>query len=418
MIDNFKAPTATLDPRVISAHSNLDPFFVQKTNAFAFELLSGVTGEGLTDNLFLSPASVNLACALLYNGAAGETAEEIAAILNISDENLNQVNRDYELWALTLKYPHPDVGVTLANAIWMAEGVEPDQDFRVRVERSFDAAVENLDFTGPESAELMNDWVREITQGRIDSIVDGPLNSDLVSVLTNAIYFKALWTYPFSIEETTELPFTRLDGSEVDVMMMSKERLFSYLDGGDFQMVSLPYGGSASEFFVDSDVEPDRYSVSFYVILPDEEVDFTNFLRELKLEDWQTWIDQLEQGEGTVKLPRFRYAYELDLIPVLKSLGMTKAFSSGQSDFSAMYANANGYFGKMTHKTYIDVNEEGTEAAAATVGEQFRAARFALEPIPFQFTADHPFIFLVRDNSSGTILFMGVVIDPLDEGSS
>jgi serpin B len=377
-----------------------------------------VIEDGLTENLFLSPASVNLACAVLYNGAAGKTAEEIAAILNQGDKDLTEINRDYELWALTLKYPHPDVGVTLANAIWMAEGIEPDPDFTVRADQIFGAAVENLDFRAPESTKHINDWVRDITQGRIDSIIDGPLNPDLVSVLTNAIYFKALWTHPFSIEETTEVPFTRLDGSEVDVMMMSREGSFSYLDGGDFQMVVLPYGGSASQFFVDSEVEPDRYSVSFYVVLPDEGVDFTSFLSELKLEDWQAWIDQLEQGEGTVELPRFRYAYELDLIPVMKSLGMVKAFRTGQSDFSAMYTNTNGYFGKMNHKTYVDVNEKGTEAAAATVGEQFRTARFALDPIPFQFTADHPFIFFVRDNSSDTILFMGVVIDPLDVGSS
>ncbi|RNF41212.1 hypothetical protein EEX84_02370 [Planococcus salinus] len=246
----------------------------------------------------------------------------------------------------------------------------------------------------PASADLINAWVSDATNGKIEEMASKPLPGSLVTMLLNAIYFNGSWQFPFSEELTEEQPFYLSDGSTADVPLMTLRSELSYLETKNFQAVSLPYGEG---------------EMNMHVFLPAEDSSLDKFKASMSEEKWAAWLTEFKAKEGTVMLPKFELEYEVNLNNTLQRLGMETAFSS--VDLSNMFEESSGLFiSEVKQKSYIDVNEKGTEAAAATsiMVEESGPA----EP-PFEMNVNRPFFFAITDEETGVILFMGSIENPV-----
>jgi serpin B len=241
--------------------------------------------------------------------------------------------------------------------------------------------------------------VEQQTRGKIQDLIEPPIDSDTVLFLLNAIYFQGDWSKPFDAKRTRDVPFHLQDGSSKEHPVMFQEGEFPYLDGDGFQAVGLPYGKNGR--------------ISMYIFLPDPGETLQSFYGKLSHAQWDSWMASFEDTEGAVGVPRFKFAYEASLNEVLKKLGMEIAFDDRAADFSSMRPiPPRLYIGEVKHKAFVEVNEKGTEAAAAT------SVEIKDESAPmdwFSMTVDRPFFFSIIDNKTGSILFMGSVTDPLPE---
>jgi serpin B len=284
--------------------------------------------------------------------------------------------------------------LSIANSLWANQNTNFKPQFLQRNQQFYGAKVTKLDFENPDSPDAINDWVKENTRGKIEQIVD-QIKPDDVLFLINAIYFKGNWTEQFDKSKTTERPFYLSDGSQKQHPMMSQSGNYRYYENENFQAISLPYGTGR---------------LSLYVFLPRKNSSLENFQQELNAEDWQRWINEFRMRDGSIQLPRFKFEYDIVLNDALKALGMKDAFDESKANFSNM-ASANIFISEVKHKTFVEVNEEGTEAAAATaVRATQTSARMSEDP--FQMVVDRPFFCAIRDNQTGTILFMGSIVDP------
>jgi serpin B len=273
-----------------------------------------------------------------------------------------------------------------------------EQEFLDLNVQYFDAEVSALDFNSPSAANTINDWVYENTSGRIEEIVDSPIDPLTIMFLINAIYFKADWASQFDKDLTRDAPFFLEDGSQTTVEMMRHEDEVSinfYYDWDEhIQVIDLPYGGQA-------------YSMT--ILLPEESDGIADLIEELTHDQWNGWIAALDSTSRYVSMPKFTLEYELTMNDVLSALGMSIAFDPNAADFTNMYAPGGAYISKVKHKTYVDVDEEGTEAAAVTSVE---IGLTSAGPQPI--VIDRPFVFAIRENHSGTILFVGKMLDPTE----
>ncbi|MCL5997618.1 MAG: serpin family protein [Chloroflexi bacterium] len=371
---------------------------------FGLKLYNEVLKQNTGSNLFISPASVAIALAMTYNGANGETQQAMAQALELQDMTLQEVNEAYAALKASLENPDPKVQLNIANSLWVRQGITFNPDFLQRNELYFRAEVSELNFSDPNAATAINDWVNKNTNGKIQQIVD-QIPPEMVLYLINAIYFKGTWTKEFDKAKTQDQPFHLLDGSQQQVPLMSQSGQYQYLKGPNFQAVSLPYGEGTESAAAGR--------ISMYVFLPDEGSTLAEFHQSLSAANWNTWMGQFNQAEGDVKLPRFKLEYQVNLNEALQALGMSAAFDPQQADFSAMRnsADENLYISEVKHKTFVEVNEEGTEAAAVTsVGVGTTALQES--PQRFTMTVDRPFFFAIRDNSTGMVLFMGSITQP------
>ena len=364
---------------------------------FGFDLFGRVVGDRLEGNHVVSPLSVAIALAMAYNGAAGETRAAMGRVLHMGPLSLEALTAATHELVQTLEKADPNVRLFIANSLWARTGVPFHEPFLARVRQHFEAEIATLDFAAPSAVERINAWVSEHTNGRITQIVEPPIDPQMVLYLINAIYFKGQWTKPFEKEQTRERPFTLLGGAKKPAPMMEQHGKFDYLRGPNFQAVSLPYGKQT------------RFSM--YVFLPDAAAGLKEFLGGLNAESWRQWTGQLRRREGTVALPRFTVEYAATLNDALKALDMAVAFTPDKADFGAMTPKE-VFISEVKHKTFIEVNEAGTEAAAVTsIGIAATAAMPA--EAPFIMIIDRPFFFAIRDNVSGAVLFMGAIVDPL-----
>ncbi len=377
-------------PRELSvAEANL----IQADNRFAFKLFREINAQDTTGgNIFVSPLSVAMALGMTYNGAAGTTREAMQATLELQGMTLQEVNESYRSLIDMLRDLDPHVEFTLANSIWHDLKYTPLPAFLDATLTYFDAEVAALDFGSADAVPTINNWVSEATRGKIDTIIESiPLG--VIAYLINAIYFKGNWTYQFDKDETKDAPFRLADGSEVSVDMMSYAEetpiRFAYDEG--YQIVDLPYGGQA-------------YSMT--IVLPPEPSDADALAEELTQERWDAWVAALDSTSRYVSMPKYTLEYDVTLNDVLKALGMAEAFDQTGAHFENMFGTAGVFINRVLHKTYVDVNEEGTEAAAVT------AVEMALTSLPPRTVVDRPFLFAIRENYSGTILFMGKMVDP------
>lgn len=374
--------------------SEVNPKLVAANTRFGFRLFSEILKQDQNKNVFVSPSSVAIALAMVYNGANGTTQQAIAKALELNGitlQELNQANAD--LKAL-LQNPDPKVQLAIANSLWARQDVAFKPDFLQRNQQFYGAKINNLNFNDPQAPKIINGWVKENTRGKIEEIVDSIAPQDVL-FLINAMYFKGDWTQPFDKTLTADKPFVRADGSQKNHPMMSQRGEFRYLETEQFQAVSLPYG--------------EGRRMSMYILLPKKAASMADFYPKLTAENWQQWVTQFRTRTGSVQIPRFKLEYEIELQRALSALGMANAFEANKANFSGM-SDLQTHIDQVKHKTFVEVNEEGTEAAAVTsIG--IRATSVDVNE-PFAMVVDRPFFCAIRDNQSGSVLFMGAIVDP------
>ncbi len=379
-----------------AAGGSLDPRLAAANAKFGFKLYSELTRQSAEKNVFISPSSISLCLAMAYNGAEAETRQAMARALETQALSLDELNRAYSEFRAALDSPDAKVKLQIANSLWARQGLQFKADFIQRNKDYFGAQVTALDFDDPGAPATINGWVSEKTNGKITKIVD-QIDGNAILFLINAIYFKGAWAKEFNKAGTREDNFTMARGTK-RVPMMSQSGNYQYLETKDFQAVSLPYGGGR---------------VSFYVFLPAPSSSLGAFEKSLTDDNWQQWMEQFHATDGDISLPRFRVEYEASLNDALKALGMGVAFDEGRANFSGMIqaGGKNVYISRVKHKTFVEVNEEGTEAAAVTSTEMRTTS--AMKPRQrFNMVVDRPFFCAIRDNTSGAVLFMGSIYDP------
>jgi serine protease inhibitor len=367
----------------------------ENINDFALSLYNQISSD--SGNIFFSPYSIHIALAMTYAGARTQTEQEMAETLNFT---LGQEMTHNSLNALDSRLVSPDSGggdadflFRTANSIWGQTGMPFSQLFLDTLAGNYGAGLRLLDFAAqPQSSRLViNDWVAEQTEDKIlDLLPSSAVTSDTRMVLTNAVYFKAAWMNQFEKISTAEEPFHLLDNSDISVSMMKQVERMGYAAGSGWTAVELPYEG---------------YSSSMVVIIPD---DFPSFEQNLSVDIVSSIIESINFTRVKLSFPKFSFTKELALNDVLSAMGMPTAFSDS-ADFSGMSAGANLVISDVRHKAFIDVNEEGTEAAAATaVGISLTS----MPPPSIPVTVDRPFIFMILDRDTKAILFLGRVVNP------
>jgi serine protease inhibitor len=363
---------------------------------FAFKLFAELTKSNIEQNVFISPTSVALALAMAYNGARGETARAIARTLELGEIGLDALNRSNAALIEALRALDPHIALAIANSLWAQQGITFAPDFLSRNQELYSAEIATLDFGDAGAAATINDWVKRNTSGKIEKIID-QIDRAAVLFLLNAIYFKGSWAKPFDPRRSREMPFTLSGGRQKLLPMMAQTGKFDYYAIQGFQAISLPYGAGRA---------------SMYIFLPEQRSSLRAFRRELSHKSWDAWLRHFRQAEGTIVLPRFKLTYEASLNDALKALGMGIAFDRRRADFSAMIAGGKpgANIDEVKHKTFVEVNEEGTEAAAVTSIGMILTTMAPQRN--FSMIVDRPFFCAIRDNQTGALLFMGAIVDP------
>ncbi len=368
---------------------------IQGNNKFALDLYQEL--QNRQGNLFLSPYSISTALAMTCAGARGQTEEQMAKTLCFPSISRNQFNEEFGdiIRQLNEAGQKGDYELVVANALWGQEGYKFLNSFLTVVRKNYDGCLQEVDFAknADQARKTINAWVEEKTRDKIKELIKpGMVDAMTRLVLTNAVYFKGKWANEFKPEETQDAPFMLLDGRKVSVPMMSQKNRFAYTQTDTLQVLEMPYVND---------------ELSMVILLPKKTDGIGDVERELARGHLEGWLDRLHKVDVKVFLPKFKMTSEFELADVLASMGMPDAFS-GKADFSGMTGSRDLFISAVVHKAYVDVNEEGTEAAAAT-GVVMTLT--AITPVPV-FRADHPFVFIIRDNQTGSILFMGRLENP------
>ncbi len=383
--------------------SSVDERLVHANTGFAFKIFKELMVEDKGKNIFISPLSISTALAMAYNGAGGSTKIDMAGTLELSYGDLGDVNEGYLVLLESLEGADEQVSLAIGNSAWMDEDFEPSvyPTFIEGLSNFYDGEIFTRDFGDPGTIDDVNGWISDETNDKIDKMIS-EIDPEIVMFLINAIYFKGDWTTEFDEAETREGDFFLPDGEVVRPEMMSTKGKFSYYSGEDFKIARLPYG---------------RDKIAMYILLPDEDESLESLLDVLDQTTFDEFLSRLSPvNDLKVKLPKFKLEYGTKrLNDALINLGMGVAFDIGAANFSgiAPLDQGNLYIDFVDHKAFIEVNEQGTEAAAATV------VGIALSSAPMEttFYADRPFFFVIRDDRSGSILFMGSIVNPLQSTS-
>jgi serpin B len=373
---------------------------VRANTKFGIDLFKKLTAAADNQNVIISPASVLLALAMAYNGAGGTTQEAMARTLGLDSLNPEEVNASFASLLTALPARDSLIQLLIANSLWADKRIAFKRDFIDRTKTFYQAELNNLDFASPASPSVINSWVSRKTHDKIKSIV-GQIKSDVILFLIDAIYFKGNWSTPFDEKSTTDRPFHHLNGTDKPVRMMKQGGSYQYFHAHKIQAIALPYG---------------KGGMSMVVILPDSDMTLDQFTEQrLNRQSWEEWMTELRLAGGNIELPRFTLENDFLLNQALMSLGMEEAFDERNANFKPMVeANdvQNVYISGVRQKTFIEVNEKGSEAAAVTSVEVSITAAFQTPKPPFKMVVDRPFFFAIRDNESGMLLFMGSIVDP------
>ncbi len=365
-------------------------------NVFSLGLLQKVCESELDANIMISPLSVDYALAMTANGAKNNTLDEMLAALDFSDYEMAEFNGYFSYLMGELVELDNQVELSIANSIWYREDWTFLQSFFDVNQEYYNAYIKSLDFSSSDAVPTINNWVAENTNNKITEIID-VIPSEAVMYLINTVYFYGTWQYEFDKSKTQEQSFYLEDGSVIQVDMMQMEADLKIYNGADYAAVELPYG--QGNFVMD-------------VILPSYESDVSNFVNSLSSDAWNALTQGLYENAVVFKMPKFKFEYEKELITSLQEMGMVDLFT-GAADLTGMDSNGGLFVSKVKHKTYIDVDEDGTEAAAVTAVE---VNYTAVDPnAPIYVTLDRPFVFVIREKSTGVILFEGVVKNPNEE---
>jgi len=369
-------------------------------NLFAWDLYNQIKNDG--NNLFFSPYSIHSSLAMTYAGARGNTEKQMVDVLHFT---LNQEHTHSSFCKLNTQLKEiqekGNVKLNIANALWAQKEHDFLPEFTKLTTKYYGAAIEQLDFKSDAKAasQRINLWTEDQTRNKIKNLIPpGILNALTRLVLTNAIYFKGNWASQFKKRLTADQPFWISSDSSIQIPMMHQIKEFNYTETYLAQILELPYAGK---------------DLSMIILLPKGRDGLRQLENSLTFKNLTSWINGLWKRKVDVYLPKFKMDWKLEIASTLRQMGMTDAFTLGSADFSGMNGSKSLCISAILHKAYIDVNEEGTEAAAATAVVTFGAAPSM--DMPIIFCADHPFIFLIRENQSRNILFMGRVVKPLQQ---
>lgn len=365
------------------------------SNAFAFDILRATAAGEAEANILLSPLSASFALSMAMNGAAGSTLDEIRSTLRYGTADLEQINAANASLAELLLGLDGAVDVRIANSIWARQGFPFEQSFFDAMRHWYSAQVATLDFDASTAAPTINEWVDRSTRGRISNIVDAPLPQDAVMFLINAIYFKGSWRDRFEASATRDAPFTLANGSTKTVRMMNRTGPAYYHGAVDgTQVLEQVYS---------------RGAFAMTIVLPPAGTHVDDVIAQLDAPRWNAWMDALRETEAEISMPAYRLEYRTVMNEALQALGMETPFARGGADFTRMSSAGRQLFiSRVLQKTFMDVNEEGTEAAAVTSVE----VGVTSMPMRPRIVVDRPFIVAIRERFSGTVLFIGRVGDP------
>jgi serpin B len=360
-------------------------------NGFSFDLLRQINVDQSGSNVFVSPLSASMALGMTLNGAVGATADEMRRTLGFGEASQQSVNEGYRGLIGLLRGLDRTTELRVANAIFYRNGYPFEQAFLETGKTWFDAEIRGLDFAAPASVTTINDWVSRSTNAKIPAIIDD-IGQDDVMFLINAVYFKGTWRSRFDPRATADASFNAIDGKTEPVKLMYQKSTLRYLETPDFQAVDLLYGNSA---------------FTMTVILPVPGKDVNDLVSTISAASWTDWTGRFAEKEVELHLPKLKLEWERTMNDDLEALGIGLAFRPGMADFTGMSPRGRELvITEVLQKTFVDINEEGTEAAAATV---VAVGPTSMPVIP-EMRVDRPFVFAIRERFSGTILFMGKIV--------
>ncbi|MCD4682952.1 MAG: serpin family protein [Bacteroidales bacterium] len=368
---------------------------VESDNIFGIKLFKTLNENANADeNIIISPLSVSIALGMTYNGANGETKEAMENTLELQGISVEEINESYKILIDELTSVDPKVTMNIPNSIWYRNTFDVLQDFININQNYFYAKVSPLNFDDPASVGIINNWVAENTNQKISEIIDN-IDQATVMFLINAVYFNGTWVYEFDEQNTHPETFYLANGTTKQVDMMKQETNLNYFNNDMFKAVDLNYGSG---------------NFSMVILLPKESYTPDDIIEQLNTENWTNWMNGFSEKNIQLSLPKFKLEYEKRLNDALVSLGMGIAFNPYIADFSKINANHQLYIDFVLHKTFIDVNEVGTEAAAVTI------VAINLESVDegdtYYFTVDRPFLFAIKERDTKAIVFLGKVMEP------
>lgn len=370
---------------------------IESDNAFGLDLFSRVASQAEKNkNTTVSPLSVSLALAMTYNGAQGETKTEMGKAMKLSGLTPEQINNSHNALVEALQSSDPQVVLEIANAIYYHQGFTVLPDFVSVNQKYYNAETKALDFGNTiEALKTINGWVAQKTHNKIPTIIDN-IDPLLRMILLNAVYFNGIWKNKFGERDTHNYPFNFTDGTQKNVPTMKLETSLEYTSNDLFSAVNLPYGNGQFQMTV---------------LLPNESKTTKNVISELNTDNWRKWMKSFKSEKAVVSMPRFKFSWDLKLNDVLDKMGMKQAFIPDVANFSGINGGRDLFIGYVIHKTYIDVNENGTEAAAVTAVGMFTTGTGEPDPRKY-FTVNRPFLFAITEKTTGCILFIGEVTNP------
>lgn len=371
---------------------------ILSSNSFGFDLFGKVNEiSGNDKNLMVSPLSLSMALGMTRNGAANKTLTDMTNTLGFGGQSENEINESYKYIIKTFSSLDPKVRLQIANSIWYRNDFTVEQSFPDVNKLYFDASVTSLDFSAPDAVTIINSWVNEKTNELIPEILD-VIPAGAMMYLVNAVYFKGQWKYRFDAKQTEQKPFTLQDGSVIQAPAMRQRAAFNYLRVGGFEAIDLPYSQG-------------NYMMT--VLLPEYGKRVSDVIVQLTQENWNLWSKQYVEKDIQVQLPKFKYAYqEKNMESILTALGMGVAFDPYQADFTRINSRGGLYISRVLHKSFIETNEEGTEASGVTAVEISNTAINVDEL--YYFTINRPFVYFIQEKATGTILFIGTVMNPIE----
>lgn len=386
----YTRPVTGDPPKEITTAENR---IIASDNDFGFTMMRQLNSDAQNDNVVISPMSVSMALGMTLNGARGATESAMRSTLGFSGLTSPEINDAYRSMIDRLAALDPNVKFQTANSIWSRAGFLVRPEFQEINRKYFDADARELNFSDPSAGPTINGWVKTKTNGRIESIVPAIIPNDVVMYLINAIYFKGAWKETFDTKYTRDAMFTLRDGATVPVQMMHRTGQMRYQQNERFSAVDLPYGNG---------------SFSMTLLLPAAGGNADDLLNGLSSQQWNSMYGGFTKRQIALGLPKFKIEYGNTLNDALRAMGMGITFSSA-ADLSGIAGQPGAlYISNVRHKTFIEVNEEGTEAAAATSVE---ITRTSVEQIPMMLL-DRPFIFAIRESQTGRIIFLGKIADP------
>jgi len=394
-ISVFACDDKNIDPVI----SDLTPTeksakIIAADNQFGLELFQKVNASlDEPKNTMISPMSVSLALAMVYNGTAGNTKKQMEEMLHKANLTPEDINRSYKEMVAALVSHDPKVELSISNAIFYRNTFAVKQDFITTNQNYYQAEVSPLDFTNTaQTLETVNGWVNTKTKGKIDKIIE-EVSDEAVMYLLNAIYFNGEWKYRFNAKDTYDMPFTKDDGKIIQIPTMNIENPFTYYSNSTFKLLEMPYGSG-------------KYSM--LIFLPESGKSTDDVISQLTSENVNDWVSKLTEQKKEVFLPKFEFKFEDSLVDELSALGMTDAFNASIADLSGISDAAQLVISEVKHKSYIKVDERGTEAAAVT-GITIDVTSVGPDN---SFRVDHPFVFAIREKDTNAILFVGKVLNP------